>query len=121
MTIAQIAAIVSLLLAFNVPQPTVDNVQSILENANAKSAIGAPAGVTIEQMATTRIEQILERLDQLQEAISTLEQQRKEELKGAKNATQRNTIFGNYSKQIAPLAEEVKALQKESEDFHSSN
>lgn len=52
MTIAQIYAILALLLAFNVPQPTVNNIQAILEKSKVPAqttapiiAVGAPASV----------------------------------------------------------------------------
>ena len=42
MTIAQIYAIIALLLAFNVPAPTVANVQLILESATTRAVSQAP-------------------------------------------------------------------------------
>lgn len=66
MTIAQIAAIISLLIAFNVPQPTVDNVQTILENANTPSkAIGIPTMVAPEQTKEEKIENLRAQIDSL--------------------------------------------------------
>lgn len=52
MTAIQIWAILQLLLAFNVPQPTVDRVQVILNNAN-KTAQAIPAPVQLPAFGNT--------------------------------------------------------------------
>lgn len=66
MSIAQIGAIISLLLAFNVPQPTVDTVQTILLDAN-KAQIGIPAMPSIEEQIA-QIDTEISRLKSEQEA-----------------------------------------------------
>lgn len=123
MSIAQIAAIIGLLVAFGVDQPTVNNVQAILESPSHTSAIGAPAGATIESMETAtdkQLKALRDRIEELHTNISSLEQARKEELKSATNSTQRNTVYSTYARQINPLAEELKALQTQEQDLQSS-
>lgn len=97
MTLAQIAAIVSLLLAFNVPQPTVDNVESILQNANTPSkAIGIPTEEAVKPLT----------IDQLRAKIDELYYERYELTQNDKT----NPRIQTLAEEIAKLQKQVQAL-----------
>lgn len=52
---AQIYAIIALLVAFGVPQNTVNNVQAILEQQPAPISTPAPVGVTLAPLSATPV------------------------------------------------------------------
>lgn len=121
LTASQIGAFIGLLMAFGVDQPTINNVQAMLEAPTVQSrqvgGIGAPASekpreIVLEEEITRLRAEVRGLSEQLQE----IDEKRKSELAlYPNNQSKRNTITSYYARFKRPLAEEMSKLRHEIE------
>lgn len=124
LTLTQIGALIGLLMAFGVDQPTINNVQGILTSQEPSHiqmetpAVGSPAS---KETPEQKLEALRAQAEQLFKEQTVLIEARNEEIRNMKAGSQnRSAIYAKYSPDLEPLALEIRRLQKEIEALYYS-